>query len=74
VYWTVRVASPTQRTALGQPAGLGARRVLYHAGMIAAALDDGDRARELLQEALGLDPSFGPLQAVRARETLADLP
>jgi hypothetical protein len=40
--------------------------------MIAAALDDVDRARALLAEALELDPAFDPLAAARARETLAE--
>jgi hypothetical protein len=42
--------------------------------MIAAALHDGQRARDLLTSALSLDPSFDALQARRARETLATLP
>ena len=42
--------------------------------MIAAALDDGQRARGLLTSALALDPTFDPLQVRRARETLAGLP
>ena len=49
-------------------------RLLYHAGMIAAALDDGQRARRLLTSALALDATFDPLQVRRARETLAGLP
>jgi hypothetical protein len=42
--------------------------------MIAAALDDVPRARELLEIALRLDPAFDPLQARRARTTLEALP
>ena len=46
---------------------------MYHAGMIAAALGDTGRARTDLQSALTLDPTFDPLQAQRARQTLAGL-
>ncbi len=62
--------------AMTRALALGTRdaRLLYHAGMIAAALHDGPRARQLLTSALGLDATFDPLQARRARETLATLP
>ena len=43
----------------------------YHAGMIAAALGRAGEARELLQGAL--DRGLTPLQAERARQTLAEL-
>ena len=46
-------------------------KVLYHAGMIAAALGQTDRARGFLEDSLALDPSFDPLQVSRARATLA---
>jgi tetratricopeptide (TPR) repeat protein len=46
----------------------------YHAGMIALALGQTDRARTSLQAAIALDPGFDPLQASRARQALADLP
>jgi tetratricopeptide (TPR) repeat protein len=49
-------------------------RLLYHAGMIAAALDHAPRARELLETALRLDPAFDPLQVRRARAALEGLP
>ena len=49
-------------------------KLLYHAGMIAAALGQTDRARTSLTDALALDPSFDPLQVARARAALADLP
>ena len=45
----------------------------YHAGMIANALGDTARARQLLQAALNLNPGFDPLQAARARATLDTL-
>ena len=48
-------------------------KLYYHEGMIAAALGDTARARANLQTALALDPSFDPLQAQRARQTLAGL-
>lgn len=48
-------------------------KLLYHDGMIAAALGETDRARHELTAALDLDPSFDALQARRARQTLAGL-
>ena len=41
--------------------------------MIAHALGDKPRARELLERALTLNPGFDPLQALRARATLKAL-
>lgn len=48
-------------------------KLLYHAGMIAAALGDDARARQDLTDALALDASFDPLAATLARAKLADL-
>jgi tetratricopeptide (TPR) repeat protein len=48
-------------------------RLLYHAGMIAAALGDAARARPLLSEALARDVAFDPVQAARARAALEGL-
>jgi tetratricopeptide (TPR) repeat protein len=48
-------------------------KVLYHAGMIAAANGDRVLARSRLEASLALDPSFDPLQVERARDTLAGL-
>lgn len=48
-------------------------RFHYHAGLIAAALGDADEARTHLEAALTLSPEFQPLQADRARRTLAGL-
>lgn len=45
----------------------------YHAGMIAHALGDDARARTYLTAALHTNPGFDPLQAARARSTLAGL-
>lgn len=71
--------------AAGQPArariesdralALGTRdaRLLYHAGMISAALGEDDRARDELRAALDLSPRFDPLQARRAEATLRAL-
>ena len=41
--------------------------------MIAAAGQDPTRARDLLGRALAISPHFDPLQAPRARQTLATL-
>ncbi|MEO8229270.1 MAG: tetratricopeptide repeat protein [Chloroflexota bacterium] len=45
----------------------------YHAGMIAQAIHDDERARTMLSDALALNPGFDPLQSARARDTLARL-
>jgi tetratricopeptide (TPR) repeat protein len=54
-------------------------KLLYHAGLIKAALVGDDpsaatEARKFLEDALALDPSFDPAGAMRARATLARLP
>ena len=54
-------------------------RLLYHAGMIKAALVGtdpaaGPAARDLLESALALDASFDPAGAIHARATLERLP
>jgi len=49
-------------------------KLLYHAGMIKAALGDSATARTLLTDALTLDDSFDPAGAARARATLERLP
>ena len=53
---------------------LGTRdaQLLYHAGMIARASGESERARELLSRALALSPVFDPLQASLARAVLAE--
>ncbi|MCA1613261.1 MAG: tetratricopeptide repeat protein, partial [Acidobacteria bacterium] len=60
------------RAAMRDALRLGTRdpRLLYHAGMIAAALGDRRDAAKHLREALKLNPAFDPLQADEARETL----
>jgi tetratricopeptide (TPR) repeat protein len=47
--------------------------LLYHAGMIAAHQGQSARARQLLGDALAINPGFDPLQAGVARQTLAEL-
>ncbi len=64
-------ADAAMKTALAF--GTKDAKVMYHAGMIAAALGDTNRARTNLQAALTLDQSFDPLQVQRARQTLAGL-
>jgi predicted Zn-dependent protease len=61
--------------AMRQALALGTHDALlsYHAGIIAHALHDDQRARAMLSEALALNPGFDPLQAARAREVLAGL-
>lgn len=49
-------------------------RILYHAGMAAAAVDDVARARALLGDALRLDPTFDPVGVAQARAMLERLP
>lgn len=44
--------------------------LLYHAGMIQDALGNRDEARELLRQALEINPVFDVLQAPRARAAL----
>ena len=62
-------------TAMATALAFGTRdaKLLYHAGMIATALGQKDLARGLLADALRLDSTFDPLQASRARQTLAGL-
>ena len=61
--------------AMANARSLGTEESLidYHAGMIAAALGRTDEARELLSAALERNPGFDPIDAVRAREALAEL-
>lgn len=53
--------------------GLPNARFHFHAGMIAHALGDDDRARSELTEALTINPYFNPLEVPIARATLARL-
>lgn len=45
----------------------------FHAGMIAAALQQNDKAREHLQTALAINPHFSPRLAPQAQAQLAEL-
>jgi tetratricopeptide (TPR) repeat protein len=67
---------PQARAAADHALALGSPdpRILYHAGMIAAAADDPVRARDLLGRALAISPQFDPVQVPRARTALAALP
>jgi tetratricopeptide (TPR) repeat protein len=65
-------ADEAMRAALAQ--GTRQPRLLYHAGMIAAAVGDADRARTLLTDSIALDAAFDPLQLRRARAALEALP
>ena len=47
--------------------------LIYHAGMIAAASGDVERARRLLHKSLVINPSFDVPQAPQAAETLHQL-
>lgn len=60
------------RTASDEALALGTAdaRLWFHAGMISAALGDSERARTELATALDLHPSFDPLLASVAQETL----
>lgn len=46
---------------------------LYHAGMIALALNQPEEARRYLEQALGINPNFSILYAATARDTLTAL-
>ena len=65
-----RPAEADEAMSMALAFGTHDAKLLYHAGMIAAALDDSARARALLGEALALDDSFDPAGAARARATL----
>jgi tetratricopeptide (TPR) repeat protein len=66
---------PEAREAADRALELGTRdaRLLYHAGMIAAALGDEETARGDLSAALEISPSFDPVHAPIARRTLEGL-
>jgi tetratricopeptide (TPR) repeat protein len=63
------------RAAIDEATALGTQDapLLFHAGMIEAATGDEDRARDLLQSALDLNPGFDLGDVAEARATLADL-
>jgi tetratricopeptide (TPR) repeat protein len=61
--------------AMADALALGTRDavLLYHAGVVAAAVGDGERAEELLRHALSIRGALDPLAADRASKTLAGL-
>ena len=63
------------RAQMAEALALGTRdaKLLYHAGMIEAALGNDAAARRYLEDALAIDPSFDPLAVRTARTTLAEL-
>ncbi|HKY55076.1 MAG TPA: tetratricopeptide repeat protein [Anaerolineales bacterium] len=63
------------QSLMDQAMALGTRDALlfYHAGMIAQARADNEQARNLLQQALTINPHFSLLNAVDAQRTLEGL-
>jgi Flp pilus assembly protein TadD len=63
------------RASMAEALAPGTRdaKLLYHAGMIEAALGNDASARAYLNDALATDPSFDPLGVRTARTTLAEL-
>ncbi|MGI8884778.1 MAG: tetratricopeptide repeat protein [Pyrinomonadaceae bacterium] len=63
------------KIAIDEALRLGTRepRLLYHAGMIAAATGDNQKSVEYLEQALKINPKFDVLQADVAREKLNEL-
>jgi tetratricopeptide (TPR) repeat protein len=63
------------RAQMAEALALGTRnaKLLYHAGMIEAALGNDAEARQYLEEALATDPSFDPLAVRTARTTVREL-
>jgi tetratricopeptide (TPR) repeat protein len=72
--WALLAAGrPAEARAESERAlALGTRdaRLLYHAGMISAALGDHGRAASELRRALAISPAFDPVQAPRAAAAL----
>ncbi len=63
------------KTAMDEALRLNTRdpRMLYHAGLIAAANGDNQKGAEYLRQALGINPLFDVLQAEIAKKKLAEL-
>lgn len=75
--WALYAAGryPEARAAADKALSLGTpdAHLIYHSGMIAAALGDVDRARTELGAAIGLSPAFDPIHSPIARRTLDGL-
>ncbi len=73
--WSLHLAGRDAEAlqAIDRALQLGTRnaRFHFHAGMIALALGDTERAQRELTEALTINPHFDPLSAPDAREALA---
>jgi tetratricopeptide (TPR) repeat protein len=73
LYRTGRYADAAPYAAESLRLGTRDARLHFHAGMIAHALGDGTRARELLAEALEINPHFSLIDAPVAKATLAQI-
>ncbi|MDQ3132099.1 MAG: hypothetical protein M3Q99_15230, partial [Acidobacteriota bacterium] len=60
------------KTASDEALRLGTRdpHLLYHAGMIALAINDNQKGADYLKQALAINPTFDILQAEKAKEKL----
>jgi tetratricopeptide (TPR) repeat protein len=63
------------QTMMDLALALGTRdaRLYYHAGMIAFALHDNEKAGQYLDQAMTINPHFSILQAGEAQNTLTSL-
>ena len=63
------------RAQMAEALALGTQdaKLLYHAGMIEAALGNDAASRRYLEDALATDPSFDPLAVQTARTTVREL-
>jgi tetratricopeptide (TPR) repeat protein len=73
LYRSGRFEEAREASDLAVSLGTPDARLWFHAGMISAALGEGERAQDELSRALSLHPNFDPLLAPVAAETLADL-
>ena len=73
--WTLLAAGRTEEARAASDRalsfGIPDARIHYHAGMIAKAQGERERARSELRAALKISPQFDPLQARRARRALS---
>lgn len=63
------------KTTIDQALRLGTRdpRMIYHAGLIAAANNENDKAKDYLKQALAINPTFDILQAEIAAKKLKSM-